>query len=318
MNTITLTYTETDTERLDSFIARSVDGLSRSAVQRLIEDGEVAVNDLQAKASLKLKNGDTVSVNLPPPVATEAEPEQIPLDILYEDGELIVINKPAGMVVHPGAGNPSGTLVNALLGHCGDLAGIGGELRPGIVHRIDKETSGLLVAAKNDRAHLHLAAQFKAHSIKRIYIALAFGSPKEDKGRIEGGIGRHPTDRKRMSGAARHGKHAVTHWKVIGRFPGITLMQLRLETGRTHQIRVHLAESGHPLVGDPVYGGTDRTANLSDPVLRSLIKKLGRQALHAKTLGFIHPVSGEYMEFDSELPNDMQEIIGYLESQFHS
>ncbi len=314
MEEINLTVpAETSPTRLDSFVTGLLTDLTRSAVQRLIEEGLITVNGEAAKPSLKLHQGDRINVTLPPPVAAEAQPEQIPLDILYEDSDLIVVNKPAGMVVHPGAGNLDGTLVNALLGHCGDLAGIGGELRPGIVHRIDKETSGLLVAAKNDRAHQHLAEQFKAHSIKRIYFALAFGSPKSDKGRIEAAIGRHPTDRKRMSGKARHGKHAVTHWQVLGRYPGITLLKLRLETGRTHQIRVHLAEAGYPLLGDPVYGGTKRVNNLDDQELQQLLKKLGRQALHAKTLGFIHPASGEYLEFDTELPVDMTTIIDYLE-----
>lgn len=315
MERIELTFpVDAETERLDAFVARSVEGLTRSAAQRLIEDGMVTVNGGKAKPSLKLKENDRVVVEIPPPVPAEPLPEEIELDILYEDGDVVVVNKPAGMVVHPAAGNPAGTLVNALLGHCRDLSGIGGELRPGIVHRIDKDTSGILVVAKSDRAHNSLSHQFKEHTIKRVYLALVFGSPREDKGKIESAIGRHPTDRKRMSGAARRGKHAVTHWRVQGRYAGITLMQLRLETGRTHQIRVHLSEAGHPLVGDTVYGGSGRVANIKDPALRKLIKELGRQALHAKTLGFVHPTSGEYMEFDTELPEDMARIIEYLEN----
>lgn len=306
---------DAEPERLDAFIARSVEGLTRSAAQRLIEEGRVTVGGGTAKPSLKLKGGDEIVVEIPPPVPAEPQAEEIPLDILYEDRDVVVVNKPAGMVVHPAAGNPAGTLVNALLGHCTDLSGIGGELRPGIVHRIDKDTSGILVVAKSDRAHHSLANQFKEHTIKRVYLALVFGSPKEDRGKIEAAIGRHPVDRKKMSGTARRGKHAVTHWRVQGRFNGITLLQLRLETGRTHQIRVHLSEAGHPLVGDTVYGGSGRLANIQDPLLRQLIKELGRQALHAKTLGFIHPVSGEYMEFDTELPEDMARIIGYLEKE---
>lgn len=305
---------EGEPERLDQFIVRSLDGLTRSAVQRLIDDGRVTVNGIVEKASLKLKGGEVVAVEVPPPAPAVPQAEEIPLDILYEDGDVVVVNKPAGMVVHPGAGNPDGTLVNALLGHCRDLSGIGGEIRPGIVHRIDKDTSGVLVVAKNDRAHDGLARQFHDHTIKRIYLALVFGSPREDKGRVEGAIGRHPTDRLRMSGKARHGKRAVTHWKVLARYPGLSLLQLRLETGRTHQIRVHMAESGHPLVGDELYGGGGRLANLRDPVLRKLIRELGRQALHAKTLGFVHPVTADYLEFDTSLPDDLQRIIDYLES----
>ena len=237
------------------------------------------------------------------------------LVILFEDADLIVVNKPAGLTVHPGAGISSGTLVNGLLGHCSDLSGIGGEIRPGIVHRIDKDTTGILVVAKNDAAHQGLSTQFSQHTVKRVYYALVFGSPRTDKGRIEGEIGRHPVDRKKMSGSARHGRHAVTHWKVLARYSGVSLLQLRLETGRTHQIRVHLSEAKHPLLGDSVYGGDARLGNIKDAKLKALIKALGRQALHAKTLGFIHPSSGEYVEFDSDLPEDMQRIIDYLDTQ---
>lgn len=300
-------------QRLDAFLAAALPDLTRAAVQRLIEAGLVLLEGSVPKASVKLRSGDRLSVEIPLPEPTTALAEEIPLDILYEDTDLVVINKPAGMVVHPGAGNSGGTLVNALLGHCHDLSGIGGELRPGIVHRIDKDTSGILVVAKSDVAHQGLAKQFSEHTVKRIYLALVFGNMKSDTGRIEGVIGRHPVDRKKMSGTARHGKHAVTHWKVLGRYPEICLLRLRLETGRTHQIRVHLSESGHPLLGDPVYCSSGRLSNLKDVGLRSLVKGLGRQALHAKTLGFIHPVSGQYMEFDSELPADMQAVLDYFE-----
>jgi 23S rRNA pseudouridine1911/1915/1917 synthase len=292
-----------------------MDGLTRSMARRLIEAGQVTVDGTKEKPSLKLRGGEKVVVTIPPPVPAEPAAETIPLEILYEDSDLVVVNKPAGMVVHPGAGNASGTLVNALLGHCHDLSGIGGELRPGIVHRIDKDTTGLLVVAKNDPAHRSLSQQFKDHTIKRVYLALVFGSPKADKGRIESAIGRHPVDRKRMSGTARRGKKAVTHWQAVSRYLGVTLMRLKLETGRTHQIRVHLCEAGHPLVGDTVYGGSGRLATIQDTQLRELIKGMGRQALHAKTLGFIHPASGEYLEFDTELPTDMVRIIDYLEKQ---
>lgn len=316
MDLINLTYVPLETgdaERLDHFVARSVEQLTRSAATRLIETGMVTVDGTAQKPSLKLKGGEEISVTIPPPVPTEAEAEHIPLDILHEDGDVIVINKAAGMTVHPGAGQWSGTLVNALLGHCGDLSGIGGELRPGIVHRIDKDTSGILVVAKNDRAHQSLANQFKEHTVKRLYVALIFGSPRQDTGRIEEAIGRHPVDRKKMSGKARHGKRAVTHWKVLARYGSITMVRLRLETGRTHQIRVHLSEAGFPLVGDEVYGGGSRLANIPDTALRKLIRDLNRQALHAMTLGFIHPAGGDYREFTVDIPEDMARIIGYLE-----
>jgi 23S rRNA pseudouridine1911/1915/1917 synthase len=315
MNMRTFDFPEDrEPERLDSFLAALLPELTRAGVQRLIEQGDVTVNERAVKASLKLKGGERIQLTIPPPLPSTAEPEEIPLTVLYEDSDLIVINKPAGMVVHPGAGNSTGTLVNALLAHCQDLSGIGGELRPGIVHRLDKDTSGILVSAKNDVAHQALAAQFKAHSTKRIYLALIFGSPKTDKGKIEGVIGRHPTERTKMSSKARRGKQAVTHWQVVARYGPLSLVRLRLETGRTHQIRVHLSEAGHPLVGDDVYGGAGRLPNLKDPQLRKLIKELGRQALHAKTLGFRHPTTGEYLEFDSELPPDMARLLTYLES----
>ncbi len=301
-------------ERLDSFLARAVDDITRSAAQRLIDEGMVTVDGAVPKPSLKLKGGERVVVSIPPPVPAEPAAEDIPMEILYEDSDLIVVNKPAGMVVHPGAGTVSGTLVNALLGHCRDLSGIGGHVRPGIVHRIDKDTSGVLVVAKNDRTHLALARQFKEHTVKRVYLALVFGSPKADKGRIESVIGRHPSERTKMSGRARHGKQAVTHWQAVYRYAGLTLVRLRLETGRTHQIRVHLSEAGHPLVGDQVYGGGSRLPAVRDPELRRLIRELGRQALHAKVLGFIHPTTGEYLEFETELPEDMARIVRYLET----
>ena len=302
-------------ERLDAFLATTRAELTRSAVQRLIEQGMVSVDGKEVKSSHKLSPGEEITLSIPPPEPSTATPEDMDLVILFEDADLIVVNKPAGLTVHPGAGISSGTLVNGLLGHCSDLSGIGGEIRPGIVHRIDKDTTGILVVAKNDAAHQGLSTQFSQHTVKRVYYALVFGSPRTDKGRIEGEIGRHPVDRKKMSGSARHGRHAVTHWKVLARYSGVSLLQLRLETGRTHQIRVHLSEAKHPLLGDSVYGGDARLGNIKDMKLKALIKALGRQALHAKTLGFIHPSSGEYVEFDSDLPEDMQRIIDYLDKQ---
>ncbi len=299
--------------RLDHFLCRELKTETRSAVQRLIESGNILVNGRQGRSSLKLRGGDEISVVIPEPVAAAPLPEAIPLEVLYEDSDLIVINKAAGMVVHPGAGNSSGTLVNALLAHCRDLSGIGGELRPGIVHRLDKGTSGVMVVAKNDRAHQGLSAQFGAHTIKRLYQALVYGNPADDSGRVEGIIGRHPTERVRLSGKARHGKHAVTRWRVLRRYARISLLELRLETGRTHQIRVHMTEAGFPLLGDPLYPDGGRLNGIPDARLRKLIGALGRQALHARVLGFVHPVTEEYLEFSSELPDDMAALLEYLE-----
>jgi len=310
--TILLFPHDTEPQRLDLFICREMPEETRATVQRLIEAGNVLVDGRTARPSLKLKGGERVQVDVPPPLPAEPQPEAIPLEVLYEDADLIVINKAAGMVVHPGAGNSTGTLVNALLAHCSDLSGIGGELRPGIVHRLDKDTSGVLVAAKNDRAHQSLSSQFSVHSVKRIYQALVYGSPREDTGKIEGIIGRHPTERVRLSGKAKSGKHAITRWRVKERYGRISLVELRLETGRTHQIRVHLSEAGFPLLGDPLYPDGGRFNNLTDPQLRKLIAALGRQALHARTLGFIHPATGEYLEFTTEPPEDMAAVINYL------
>lgn len=306
---------ENEPTRLDLFLSIEMKGESRAMVQRLIETGNVLVDGKQVRTSLKLKGGEQIEVNIPPPLPATPLAESIPLEVLYEDSDLIVINKAAGMVVHPGAGNTSGTLVNALLAHCSDLAGIGGELRPGIVHRLDKGTSGVLVAAKHDRAHQALSEQFSVHTVKRIYQALIFGSPAEDTGKIEGIIGRHPTERLRLSGKAKNGKHAVTRWKVKERYGRVSLVELRLETGRTHQIRVHMTEAGFPLIGDPLYPDGGRCNNIPDTQLRGMINHLGRQALHARCLGFIHPMSGEYMEFTAEAPNDLQELLAYLRKE---
>ncbi len=302
-------------QRLDAFMVSQLPEISRSSLQRLIDERQVLVDGKPARSSLRLKGGERVFLQIPEPVAALPLPEEIPLNILYEDHDLIVINKPAGMVVHPGAGVDSGTLVNALLYHCNDLSGIGGEIRPGIVHRLDKGTSGVIVAAKNDISHRALAEQFALHSIKRLYWALIYGTPKDDNGKISGIIGRHPSDRLRLSGMARHGKEAATNWKVLERLETASLLQLRLETGRTHQIRVHLTEANMPLLGDPLYPDGGRLNNLKDSKLKSMITALGRQALHARVLGFIHPASREYMEFVSEPPDDFQRLLEYLRAK---
>ncbi len=304
-------------ERLDRFLAEALPELSRSQLKRLIDEGRVTLNNAAVKASTKLKGGEEIAITLPEAVPTETLSQDIPLTVLYEDSQLIVIDKPAGMVVHPAPGHSQGTLVNALLYHCQDLSGIGGELRPGIVHRLDKDTSGVMVATKTDEAHQHLAQQFKDHSINRRYVALVHGLLPTPKGTVDKPIGRHPTQRKKMSTGSRNGRQAVTHWKVLQVFEEdrLTLVELRLETGRTHQIRVHLADMLHPVLADPVYGG-NRIKTLKDPELRRLATSLDRQALHARLLGFIHPVSGEYLDSSSAVPEDMQSIIDYLQNKY--
>lgn len=285
-------------QRLDRCLSELC-GLSRMAAQMHIAEGHVLVNGARALKSFKVAPGDILQIELPPPKESEILPQDIPLDILHEDNDLLVVNKPKGMVVHPAPGNPDGTLVNALLFHCaGSLSGIGGERRPGIVHRIDKDTSGLLVVAKNDAAHNYLAAQFAEHSITRIYHAVVYGNFKEDEGQIDAPIGRNPSDRKKMAVVSKNSKRAVTSYKVLERFNGFSHLALQLQTGRTHQIRVHMANVGHPVVGDAVYGP------------RKVINKLRGQCLHAKTLGFVHPATGEYHLFESELPDY---FISFLE-----
>ncbi len=303
-------------ERLDSFIAASLPDISRSQIKKLIDSQAITIAGAAVKASHKLRGGETIFIELPDPEPTEAIPENIPLAVLYEDSDVIVVDKAAGMVVHPAAGHASGTLVNALLYHCEDLAGIGGALRPGIVHRIDKDTSGVMIATKNDQSHIHLAQQFKDHSINRVYVALVHGIPKTARGTIDLPIGRHPVQRKKMSSQGRQTKHAVTHWSVLKKYPEaqLSLVEFKLETGRTHQIRVHFSEQGHPLVADPLYGRPISSFK-RDPQLISLVKTLPGQALHAKTLGFIHPKTEEYLEFSSEIPEILGKIITYLDLQ---
>ena len=293
---------EFDNVRLDLYLSKTFEDKSRSYLQGIIEEGNVLVNNNKKKRNYKLKVGDNIEVNIPAPKLLQIEPENIDLDIVYEDKDLIVVNKPQNMVVHPAPGVYSGTLVNALLNHCKDLSGINGVARPGIVHRIDKDTSGVLVVAKNDKSHNNLAVQFKEHSISRVYMALVEGIIKDEQGTIEAPIGRHPVDRIKMA-VVKDGRHAVTHYKVVERFKNHTLVECRLETGRTHQIRVHMSHIMHPLVGDPVYGYKKQRFNLKG------------QMLHAKLLGFIHPTTGEYMEFESSIPEYFKKIIKILRNE---
>ncbi len=295
-------------ERLDVFLAASAD-VTRSAAQKWITDGRVRVCNVPASKNMRLRGGETVTVAVPEPMPLAATPENIPLDIVYEDDDLLVVNKPKGMVVHPAPGHPNGTLVNALLYHCGDnLAAINGVLRPGIVHRIDRDTSGLLVVAKNDAAHLSLSAQISAHTFARRYLAIVIGTPRETDGMVNAPIGRHPTDRKKMA-IVSDGRHAVTHYRVAERFRGFSLLSLQLETGRTHQIRVHMASQGHPVLGDPVYGG-DKV-----PFAKAHAHRLCGQCLHAQTISFCHPRTGKLLEFASELPAYFSEILTKLREE---
>ncbi|MBQ3241937.1 MAG: RluA family pseudouridine synthase [Oscillospiraceae bacterium] len=277
--------------RIDRFLADRLLDQTRSFIQKSIENHAVLIGNQPCNKSDKVKTGDVVSIEIPEPVEDKALPENIPLHIIYEDDDLLVVNKAKGMVVHPAPGNPSGTLVNALLYHCkGNLSGINGVIRPGIVHRIDKDTSGLLIVAKNDKAHQHLAAQIAEHSFTREYEAVVYGKLKEQRGTVNAPIGRSKNDRKKMAVTFENSRDAVTHYEVIEEKQGFTHIRCRLETGRTHQIRVHMASLGHPVAGDPVYGP------------KKVIEKLGGQCLHAKKIGFIHPSTGAYLEFDSELP----------------
>ena len=288
-------------ERIDALLARSVEGLTRSAAQRLLEQGAVTLQGKPVKKNHKTSPGERFEIALPEPEPAEPEPEDIPLDVRYEDDDLIVVNKPRGMVVHPAPGHPGGTLVNALLYHCGDsLSGVGGERRPGIVHRIDKDTSGLLIAAKNDFAHLALSAQLSDHSLARTYEAVVIGNLREDSGTVNAPIGRHPTDRKRMAVTQKNSREAVTHWEVLGRYAGYTHVRCRLETGRTHQIRVHMAHIGHPLLGDLVYGRKKPGLGLEG------------QCLHARELTFVHPRTQERLTVTTELPDWFEAVLNKL------
>ena len=292
---------ELEDERIDKCLSVLIDSLSRSYIQKMVKGGQVTVNGQPVKGSYRLNCGDLVYFTLPEAVEPDIAPEAIPLDILYEDDDVIVVNKPKGMVVHPAAGHYSGTLVNALMYHCGEqLSGVGGVIRPGIVHRIDMDTTGSIIVCKNDTAHQKIAAQLKEHSITRRYHAVCLGVLKEDSGIIDKPIGRHPTDRKKMAVDVRNGKTAVTHYRVLQRFEKYTYIECELETGRTHQIRVHMSAMGHPLLGDMIYGP------------EKCPFKLQGQTLHAKTLGFIHPSTGKYIEVDAPLPEYFVHLLKIL------
>ena len=295
--------------RMDVFLAAHIPSMTRSQIQKLIDQGLVQVRGRAAKAGQRLRAGEAVFLFKPPPVESELAPEDLPLGILYEDQSIAVVEKPAGMVVHPAAGNVRGTLVNALLYHLKDLSGVGGVLRPGIVHRLDKGTSGIMVVAKNDAAHKELTDQFKKREIRKIYFALVYGDVRENEGVVELPVGRHPRDRKRMSVRSPRGKEALTRWQVVKRFGDVTLLEVVIKTGRTHQIRVHLNTIGHPVIGDRTYGNPRRLASISDRGLRAMLAEMKRQALHAGTLGFHHPLTREYMEFTSPLPGDMKRVL---------
>ena len=291
------TTEESRGKRLDAYLADTLDDLTRSAAANLIEAGAVFVDGKTAAKSLKIAGGETVEVTLPEPEPIDAVPQNIPLDVVYEDGDVIVVNKPSGMVVHPAPGHPDGTLVNALLYHCGEsLSGIGGALRPGIVHRIDRDTSGLIIAAKNDAAHQSLTSQLSDHTLGRTYECIVTGNLREDKGTVDAPIARHPTDRKKMA-VVQGGRNAVTHWEVIARYPGYTHVRCRLETGRTHQIRVHMAYLGHPILGDTVYGSKKEVPGLTG------------QCLHAVGLRFLHPRTGELVQLSCELPEEFTKML---------
>mgnify|MGYP000004765348 FL=1 len=293
--------------RLDKFLTEIYPDQTRSFLQKLVKSGEIKVNGKPViKAGFVVEGGDQVSASIPTPQAVEIEAENIPLDILYEDADVLIVNKPNGMVVHPSAGHYSGTLVNAIMYHCADsLSGINGEIRPGIVHRIDMDTTGALIICKNDAAHVDIAEQIKEHTVTRRYRGIVCGVVKEDEGTIEGAIGRHPTQRKKMAINEKNGKPAITHYKVLQRFAKYTYMEFRLETGRTHQIRVHMASIGHPLLGDELYGNPKNLA----------MKGLQGQTLHAMVIGFVHPTTHEYMEFEAPLPEYFQNLLKKLPKQ---
>jgi 23S rRNA pseudouridine1911/1915/1917 synthase len=299
-------------KRLDLFLTEHLSGQSRSQIQRYIREGFILLNTATAKGGMKIRERDLIEGQVPPPQVSEVTPEELPVTFIYEDEHIVVVDKPPGMTVHPAGRVTSGTLVNALLFHVRDLQGVGGVLRPGIVHRLDKGTSGIMVVAKNDLAHEALVQQFKRREVHKIYIALAYGKIKRDEGNITAPMGRHPIDRKRFSLRTRQPKEALTGWQVKERFEEITFVQLLPKTGRTHQIRVHMSAIGHPLLGDPLYTKKRWLDRIEDLNLKERIKVLGRQALHAFLLAFRHPATGERMEFTAPMPDDMEKILEVL------
>lgn len=303
------------TSRIDIYLSNQKElSLTRSQIKKLIEEEFIKVNGIPEKAGYKIKGGEEIEVNIPPTKELDKViPEEIDFEIVYEDKDIIVINKPPGLVVHPGAGNFNKTLVNGILYKCDTLSSIGGTIRPGIVHRLDKDTSGLLVVAKNDKAHLSLSQQFKAHTTFRGYTAIVFGSFKEKEGVIETLIGRHPVIRQKMAVRKDKGRKAITHFKVIKDYGEVTILELHLKTGRTHQIRVHMSYIGHPLVGESIYGNSKRLNDIKDLNLREVLKNMTRQALHAHYLKFLHPQNLQPMEFFAPIPHDMKKIIDFLD-----
>ncbi len=302
-------------KRLDIFLTGKLPEMTRSGIKNLLVDGMVRVNDKPTKAGYKIKHNDRIRVTVPEAPGITLEPEEIPLDVLYEDGDVLVINKGAGIAVHPGAGRGKGTLVNAIISHTRELSKIGGELRPGVVHRLDKDTTGVLVIAKNDFSHLRLAKQFSEHSTERKYLALVWGTFKEDEGVIDIPIGRDIAHRKKISGRTRKSRTAITLYRVLKRYPQLTLLELTPKTGRTHQLRVHLSAINHPVVGDQVYGRKKIASGLPKP-LDEALKKIKRQLLHAVKLGFMHPRREAYMEFTAPPPGDMDDLLKLIEKQF--
>ena len=307
---LTVTPEESKT-RLDHFLSHRLKDLTRSRIKKLIEEGHIHVNGVLTKAGVRLREGNVVTVYVPEPEPSDAAPEAIPLSILHEDSDLIVIDKAPHMVVHPAHGHAAGTLVNALLYHCRDLSGIGGVMRPGIVHRLDKGTSGVMVAAKNDQAHHSLSAQFKDHTIGRVYVAAVRGEPGKDSGRIEKPLARHPRDRKKIA-VRESGRRAITDFEVLGRRDGISLIKLMPGTGRTHQLRVHLASLGHPILGDTTYGGGVRSLHLKSSEASTLLRALKRPALHAMKLEFNHPSTNRRMSFESSPPADLSGLFEWI------